>query len=96
MQRNPRPGGQLHRLCGNFGRFSAAILLTSAISTGVAAAQADQGAITGLIQDQSGAVIPGADVVLVNTDTGLTLKGTTDGSGNYVFSPIKKIGRAHV
>ena len=89
MQRNPRPGGQLHRLCGNFGRFSAAILLTSAISTGVAAAQADQGAITGLIQDQSGAVIPGADVVLVNTDTGLTLKGTTDGSGNYVFSPIK-------
>ncbi|CAN5574908.1 hypothetical protein BH10ACI4_BH10ACI4_20750 [soil metagenome] len=52
-------------------------------------AQADQGAITGLIQDQTGAVIANADVKLTNVDTGLTLQTQTDSNGNYVFSPIK-------
>ncbi len=89
MQQDFRPGGPFHSVCAKFGSFSAAVLLTSALTAGMAAAQADQGAITGTIQDQTGAVIPGADVVLTNTDTGLTLKATTDGSGNYVFSPIK-------
>ncbi len=54
-----------------------------------ALAQADQGAITGLIADPTGAVIPNAQVTLTNTDTGLTLQTTSDSSGNYVFSPIK-------
>jgi hypothetical protein len=52
-------------------------------------AQADQGAITGLVQDQTGAVIANADVKLTNVDTGLILETHTDNSGNYVFSPIK-------
>lgn len=51
--------------------------------------QADQGAITGLVQDATGAVVSNADVKLTNTDTGLTLQTQTDNSGNYVFSPIK-------
>ena len=51
--------------------------------------QADQGAITGLIQDSTGAAIPNAQVTLTNPETGLTLKVQTDSSGNYVFSPIK-------
>ncbi len=54
-----------------------------------AAAQADQGAITGLIQDSTGAVIPNADVTLTSVDTGLVLHVHTDSSGNYFFSPIK-------
>lgn len=57
-----------------------------------ALAQADQGAITGLVQDPTGAVVPNADVKLVNVDTSLTINTKTDSSGNYVFSPIK-IGR---
>ena len=60
-----------------------------AFSAAFAHAQADQGAITGLVQDPTGAVIPNAQVTLVNTDTGLTLKTQTDSSGNYVFSPVK-------
>jgi hypothetical protein len=52
-------------------------------------AQADQGAITGAVTDSTGAVIPNADVTLNDTDTGLQLKGKTDGSGVYTFSPIK-------
>src|ERR1700733_13185791 len=55
----------------------------------VAMAQVDQGAITGVVQDSSGAVVPNAQVTVTNTDTGLVLEGTTNGSGFYVFSPLK-------
>lgn len=51
--------------------------------------QADQGTITGVVQDTSGAVIGNASVTLTNTDMGQVLKAKTDGSGIYVFSPIK-------
>jgi hypothetical protein len=59
------------------------------LGTGLSFGQVDQGAITGLIQDSTGAVIPNAQVTLIDTDTGLQLSATTDASGNYVFSPIK-------
>ena len=51
--------------------------------------QTDQGTITGVVQDPSGAVIGGAGVTLTNVDTGLVLKAKPDGSGVYVFSPVK-------
>lgn len=51
--------------------------------------QADQGTITGVVQDPSGAVIPSANVTLTNVDLGQVLKTKTDGSGIYVFSPVK-------
>lgn len=54
-----------------------------------ALAQLDQGTITGVVQDESGAVIGGAIVTLTNVDEGLVLKAKTDGAGIYVFSPIK-------
>lgn len=52
-------------------------------------AQLDQGTITGVVQDNSGAIIPSAKVTLTNTDTGLVLESTADGSGVFSFSPIK-------
>lgn len=55
----------------------------------MAMAQMDQGTITGTIQDNTGGVIPNAQVTLTSKDTGLVLKTTSDGSGIYVFSPIK-------
>jgi hypothetical protein len=51
--------------------------------------QVDQGAITGVVQDATGAVIPNAQVTLTDTDTNLELQDTTSSSGTYVFSPIK-------
>lgn len=48
----------------------------------------DQGGITGIVQDPSGAVIPRAQVTLENTDTNLILHGVTNSSGVYIFSPI--------
>ena len=74
------------------GRLST-LLLTLTLIIGFtgsrAFAQADQGAITGLVQDPTGAVVSGAHVTLTATDTGLVLETQTDASGNYVFSPVK-------
>jgi Carboxypeptidase regulatory-like domain len=52
-------------------------------------AQQDQGAITGTVQDATGAVVPGAQVTLKNTDNGLVLQTHADSSGIYNFSPVK-------
>ena len=54
-----------------------------------AMAQVDQGAITGVVQDGSGAIVQGAQVTVTNVDTGLVLRGSTNESGVYVFSPLK-------
>ncbi len=59
------------------------------VATQQAAAQVDEGAITGTVTDATGAAIPNAVVVLVNTDVGLTTQTTTSGSGEYTFAPIR-------
>jgi hypothetical protein len=57
-----------------------------------AQAQMDQGTITGVVTDQTGALIPNAKITLTATDTGLSFERSTNESGIYVFSPVK-IGR---
>jgi hypothetical protein len=59
------------------------------VSTQKAAAQVDEGAISGAVTDGTGAAIPGAAVVLVNTDVGLTTQTTTNASGEYTFAPVR-------
>lgn len=67
-----------------------ALLILLLIVTGrFASGQVDQGTITGIVQDQSGAVIPHASVTLTNTDTNLVLESKADESGVFVFSPLK-------
>jgi len=56
---------------------------------GVALAQVDQGAITGVVKDPAGAVVPGALLTLTNTDTNFVLQGVSGANGEYSFSPIK-------
>src|SRR3569832_289292 len=51
--------------------------------------QTDQGTITGVVQDPTGAVIGEATVTLTNVDLGQVLKSKTDAGGVYAFSPIK-------
>ncbi|MGB6686646.1 MAG: TonB-dependent receptor [Terracidiphilus sp.] len=58
----------------------------------VALSQVDEGAITGVVKDTSGAVIPNAEVTLTNPDTDFMLQGKSNGVGFYSFAPIK-IGR---
>lgn len=52
-------------------------------------AQLDQGAITGVVTDITGAVIPNAKVTLTATGTGFAQERTTNASGIYVFAPVK-------
>lgn len=51
---------------------------------GAAFAQMNTGRISGTVTDSSGAVVPGAAVTVVNQDTHLESKATTDNSGYYL------------
>jgi hypothetical protein len=74
-------------LKGCLGTVAAVVLLLLASSG--AFAQVDQGSISGTITDSTGAIIPGASVVLTNTDNNLTFTRTTGSAGEYTFTPIK-------
>ncbi|HMV49240.1 MAG TPA: carboxypeptidase-like regulatory domain-containing protein, partial [Blastocatellia bacterium] len=53
------------------------------------------GAITGVVRDQAGAVIAGANVSVRSLETNLTRATVTDGEGRYVF-PELRAGRYEV
>lgn len=69
---------------------SRAILLASAAVTALAPAAHAQfrASITGTVTDSSGAVIPGAQVTLVDKQTGKSLQATTNGTGDYNFNAL--------
>lgn len=54
-------------------------------------AQFDSAAVLGTISDAKGGVIAGANITLLNVNTGIGAKTSTDGAGNYLF-PTVKIG----
>src|SRR5215471_1389793 len=52
-------------------------------------AQNTSGSITGVVQDSTGAVIPGATVTLINQDQGQSARTTvTNEAGIYLFSAL--------
>ena len=59
-------------------------LLISAISCGSAWAQATA-QISGTVRDQSGAVLPGVEVMATQTDTGIVRSTVTNETGTYVL-----------
>jgi len=61
------------------------IPILAVLMAGVAAAQASDAEIAGLITDPSGAAIAGAGVTLVNQDSGFTRNSTADPEGRYRF-----------
>lgn len=65
-------------------------LATLLVLAGAAAAQTFTGTITGLVTDASGAAIPGAEILVVNTDTGIRTSVATDGSGNYAAPQLPR------
>src|SRR5579863_6840103 len=68
----------------------AVILAVLALLTAPTKAGAqDVASITGVITDQSGAVIAGADVTLVNPQTGTKYKTTTNEVGLYRINEVK-------
>ena len=52
---------------------------------GVAAGQSTSGSVSGAVTDSTGAVIPGATVVISNAVSGLSRTATSDSSGRFQF-----------
>ena len=55
---------------------------------GLLQAQGPRGAITGLVKDTSGAVVPAVKVTVANTSTGITLTVESQGTGSYLAAQL--------
>jgi hypothetical protein len=58
-------------------------------------AQFETAEVLGTVRDNTGAVVPKASVILLNQDTGIQAKASTDENGNYDFFNVK-VGRYSV
>src|SRR5579872_3662639 len=68
--------------------FAAALFLLS-ITVLPVVAQVNSGRLDGIVQDQSGAVVPGAKVVALNIKTSKESQATSDGQGNFVVTALQ-------
>ncbi|MGB7134748.1 MAG: carboxypeptidase-like regulatory domain-containing protein, partial [Acidobacteriaceae bacterium] len=57
-----------------------------------ALAQSGYGEITGIVSDPTGAIVPGAVVILSNAATGENRTLTTNSAGTYRFSAVPIVG----
>ncbi len=48
-------------------------------------AQSDRGVVTGTVSDSTGSLIPGAQVIITNNNTGAASETVTTGTGNYTL-----------
>ncbi len=60
-------------------------MLACTVAIQPANAQLVYGSVVGVVEDQSGAVVPGAAVTLVNRETALTREASADAEGRYSF-----------
>jgi hypothetical protein len=63
--------------------FSAIALVMTVLFDGSALAQVDTGAISGVVTDSTGAIVPGAKVAITETDTNAQVALATNDSGFY-------------
>src|SRR6266498_1305530 len=52
-------------------------------------AQQDQGVITGLVTDPSGAAVPSARVIVIDRDTNESRSAETSDTGTYTVGPLR-------
>ena len=66
------------------------VLLTGVLSySRIGQAQGFYGSITGIVTDNTGALVPGANVDLTNSATGVKTQTTTNGAGLYTFPNLQ-------
>jgi hypothetical protein len=67
------------------------LALLSVIATVVptVSAQVLYGSLVGMVEDPSGAAVPGAETRIVNVLTGQTRTAATDAAGGYVFTNVQ-------
>ncbi|HUQ31160.1 MAG TPA: TonB-dependent receptor [Pyrinomonadaceae bacterium] len=69
--------------------FTALIFLAVSVATNPALAQtANSGVITGVVKDQTGAVVPGATVKAINLGTNAERTAVTSGEGSYEINQL--------
>ena len=68
------------------------LLLGCFLATTTLLGQFETAEVLGTVHDSSGAVLPKANVTLLNQDTGILVKTTTDENGTYNFFNVK-VGR---
>ena len=76
-------------------RLTVSALFAFMLFISAAGAQVTTGAISGTVADASGAVLPGAKVIIVNEDTGISRAAQTDAAGRY-SAPSLGVGRYKV
>ncbi|MGB2713192.1 MAG: TonB-dependent receptor [Vicinamibacterales bacterium] len=64
------------------------MLAVGVTTTRPAEAQLLYGSLVGSVVDAQGAVVPGATVKIINTDTNLTREGVTDAQGGFTFANL--------
>src|SRR5436190_135034 len=62
--------------------------LLIALWSATAFAQITAATLSGTVKDETGAVLPGVDVVIKNVDTGLTRSAVTDGNGFFTSAGL--------
>ena len=75
-------------MSGQVLRGSVAVLLSWFLAAPLAAAQGAGGTIAGTVKDETGAVIPGANVTVRQTETGATREVVTDSAGRYTATNV--------
>src|SRR5579883_658340 len=68
---------------------SAVLLAVVGVLSALAFGQAGAGSINGEVKDQTGAVVTGATVTLVDKDTQLSRSATTSTNGTYEFGGLR-------
>ena len=53
-----------------------------------ALAQSERGTITGVVHDSSGAIVPSANITIVNRSTNVTLTAVTNEAGEYTVPSL--------
>src|SRR6266700_922283 len=70
-------------------RYSPVLLISLILLSGITvSAQVTTATIAGVVQDASGAVIPGVSITAKNVETGVTRTATTDGGGRYTVPEL--------
>src|SRR5258708_217928 len=67
---------------------TASLLLISALFSAVAASAQTGVTVSGTVEDQSGAVIPGEKLTLTNKSIGQTRETRSDGEGRFTFANV--------
>lgn len=64
------------------------LIILTLVFVFLAAGQTSRGVVSGIITDPNGAVVPGAEVILTNTETSVTRTTVTNDEGFYRFEAV--------